>query len=201
VLWAFVPIAILITIVPGAATAMVIGSAMRGGPRTALRMIAGNELGVVAWALLSVAGVSALVAASEIAFTALKIGGAVVLFYLGVKSFFAARRGQEPLAEEPAAPRRSFRAGFVTAMANPKLVVFFVALFPQFVPARSAVVPATLLMTALVVIFDFAWYFTLAVLVHRAKGVLLRTAVAQRIEQAMGAVLIGLGVRVALERR
>jgi len=80
-------------------------------------------------------------------------------------------------------------------------IVFFVALFPQFVPARSAVLPATLLMTALVVAFDFAWYMTLAVLVSRAKRAILRTALARRIEQAMGAVLIGLGVRVALERR
>jgi threonine/homoserine/homoserine lactone efflux protein len=198
-LWAFIPIAVLITIVPGAATALVIGSAMRGGYGRALPAIAGNEVGVVAWALLSSAGVSALIIASEIAFTALKIGGALVLAYLGVKSFVAARRGHEPAAHIQ--PGRPFRAGFLTAMANPKLVVFFVALFPQFVPARAAVLPATLLMTALVVVFDLVWYSALAIAVGRAKHVLMRTSLARRIEQAMGAVLIGLGVRVALERR
>jgi threonine/homoserine/homoserine lactone efflux protein len=194
-LWAFVPIAALVTIVPGAATALVIGSAVRG----ALPAIVGNEVGVVTWALLSAAGVSALVTASEIAFTALKIGGAVTLVALGVRSFLAARRGQ-PLEAAPATGS-PLRGGFLTAMANPKLMVFFVALFPQFVPARTSVLPATLLMTALLVAFDLVWYSVLALAVGRAKGALLRTSAARRMEQAMGAVLVGLGVRVALERR
>jgi threonine/homoserine/homoserine lactone efflux protein len=197
-LWAFIPIAALITIVPGAATAMVIGTAMRGGFRRALPTIAGNEAGVFSWALLSAAGVSALIAASEIAFTVLKIGGAIVLAYMGIRSFVHARQGHEP-APLPAA--RPLRSGFLCAMANPKLPVFFVALFPQFVPARASVLPATLLMATLVVVFDLVWYSTLALAVSRAKDALLRTSAARRIEQVMGAVLIGLGVRVALERR
>jgi threonine/homoserine/homoserine lactone efflux protein len=197
-LWAFIPIAALITIVPGAGTAMVIGTAMRGGFKRAFAAIAGNEAGVVSWALMSAAGVSALIAASEIAFTALKIGGAVVLAYMGIRALVHARR-DNPIAPLPAA--RPFRSGFLCAMANPKLPVFFVALFPQFVPARASVLPATALMAALVVVFDLVWYSTLALAVSRAKDALLRTSAARRIEQAMGAVLIGLGVRVALERR
>ena len=63
-LWAFIPIAALVTITPGAATAMVIRSALRGGWRDGVRTIAGNSIGVIAWALLSIAGISALVAAS-----------------------------------------------------------------------------------------------------------------------------------------
>ena len=70
---AFLPIAALVTITPGAATAMVIRSAMRGGWRAGVRTIAGNSIGVVVWALLSIAGISALVAASEVAFLVLKL--------------------------------------------------------------------------------------------------------------------------------
>ena len=198
-LWAFVPIAALVTIVPGAATALVVASAIRGGYPRALRAIIGNETGVIAWALLSAAGVSALVLASEIAFTALKVGGAIVLVVRGGRSFLAARRGHE-LAAAPA-EGSPLRSGFLTAMANPKLMVFFVALFPQFLPARTAVLPATLLMSALLVVFDLIWYSALALAVGRAKGALLRSGAVRRIAQAMGAVLIGLGVRVALERR
>src|ERR1700742_1246497 len=81
-LWTFLPIAVLVTVTPGAATAMVVRSAMRGGWRAGVLTIAGNSIGVIAWALLSIAGISALVAASEVAFVALKVTGGVVLVWL-----------------------------------------------------------------------------------------------------------------------
>jgi threonine/homoserine/homoserine lactone efflux protein len=62
-LWAFVPIAALVTITPGASTAMIVRHALRGGARAGLLTIAGNSIGVITWALLSVLGISALVAA------------------------------------------------------------------------------------------------------------------------------------------
>jgi threonine/homoserine/homoserine lactone efflux protein len=79
--------------------------------------------------------------------------------------------------------------------------VFFVALFPQFVDDRGAVLPTTLLMAALIVAFDFAWYTGLAVAVSRAKREVMRSRVAAWVERTTGAVLIGLGVRVAFEQR
>src|SRR4051794_4627069 len=126
-LWAFLPIAVLVTVTPGAATAMVVRSAMRGGWRAGVRTIAGNSIGVVSWALLSIAGISALVAASEVAFVTLKVSGACVLVYLGVQSI--RRAGREAPAERRGRP---FRDGLMTSLANPKLAVFFIALFPQF---------------------------------------------------------------------
>src|SRR3954447_2006154 len=85
-LWAFLPIAVVVTVTPGAATAMVVRSAMRGGTRAGVLTIAGNSIGVIAWALLSIGGISALVAASEVAFVLLKLAGAAVLIWLGVQS-------------------------------------------------------------------------------------------------------------------
>src|SRR4051794_30140669 len=97
-LWAFLPVAALVTITPGAATAMVIRSAMRGGWQAGVRTIAGNSIGVVTWALLSIAGISALVAASEVAFVALKLTGALVLVWLGIQSLRRAGAPAEALA-------------------------------------------------------------------------------------------------------
>jgi threonine/homoserine/homoserine lactone efflux protein len=193
VLWAFIPIAALVTITPGAATAMVVRSAMRDGWRAGVLTIAGNSIGVIAWALLSIAGISALIAASEIAFLALKITGACVLIWLGIQ---ALRGGHVDVAQ----PRRgrAFRDGLVTSLANPKLAVFFVALFPQFVGERGDVLPTTLLMAAMIVCFDFCWYTTLAVLASRAKAGFMRSRAGRRLERLTGGVLIALGVRVAL---
>ena len=114
---------------------------MRGGWQAGVRTIAGNSIGVVAWALLSIAGISALVAASEVAFVALKVTGALVLVWLGIQSF---RRAGAPEAAARAAPRPGVPRRPVTSLANPKLAVFFVALFPQFVGERGDVLPTTL---------------------------------------------------------
>ena len=195
-LWAFVPIAVVVTITPGAATAMIIRSAMRGGWKAGVRTIAGNSIGVVVWALLSIAGISALVAASEVAFLALKVTGALVLVWMGIQSF--RRAGAAEVVVEPRRAR-AFRDGLITSLANPKLAVFFIALFPQFVGERGDVLPTTLAMAAMIVLFDFCWYSTLAVLASRAKAGFMRSAAGRRLERATGGVLIALGVRVALD--
>jgi threonine/homoserine/homoserine lactone efflux protein len=202
-LWAFLPIAAVLTITPGPATAMVVRSALRGGLRTALPTMLGNSAGVLAWALLSAAGVSALVAASELAFAALKLTGAAVLVYLGARSLLRGRSALEPSGShaERASRRTAFRDGLATSLANPKLAVFFVALFPQFVSDGAPVLLPALAMAALVVTFDLAWYGTLAVLVDRSRRAIADSRVMRRVEQLSGAVLIGLGVRVALGQR
>jgi threonine/homoserine/homoserine lactone efflux protein len=195
VLWTFVPIAALLTLAPGPGTAMVVRSSLRDGWRSGVLTVVGNELGVVVWALLSVLGVSALVAASEAAFVTLKLIGAAALIWLGVQSL----RGS-PAAQLADVRGGAFRAGLITSVANPKLAVFFVALFPQFVEPGSSVLATTLLMATLLVICDFAWYTSLALMVSRAKSGLMRSRIGRWMERTTGAVLVGLGVRVAVER-
>jgi threonine/homoserine/homoserine lactone efflux protein len=207
VLWAFLPIAALMTVTPGPGTAMIVRSALRGGVRTALATALGNSIGVLTGALLSAIGVSALVAASEVAFAALKLTGAAVLIYLGLGSLAGRRDDGRPALSgtrdgpEPRSKHAAFRDGLATSLANPKLAVFFVALFPQFVSDGSPVLPAALLMAAMIVAMDLAWYSALAMLVDRTRRAFNRSRFARRLERVMGAVLIGVGVRVALEQR
>jgi threonine/homoserine/homoserine lactone efflux protein len=197
-LLAFVPVAALLTVTPGAATAMVVRSAVRGGRRRALLTTIGNSIGVLAWACFAAVGVAAVVAASAEAFTAIKLVGAVVLLVLGLQSLRGKRAAETIAAPAGGAPLRD---GFVTSIANPKLAVFFAALFPQFVPDGASVLVCALLMAALVVAFDLVWYSTLAYLVARARRAFVEGPWLARAERFTGAVLVGLGVRLALERR
>jgi threonine/homoserine/homoserine lactone efflux protein len=197
-LLAFVPVAALLTLTPGAATAMVVRSAVRGGQRRALQTTIGNSIGVLTWACFAAIGIAAVVAASAEAFTAIKLVGAVVLLVLGVQSLRAKRAAETIAAPAGGAPLRD---GFVTSIANPKLAVFFAALFPQFVPDGASVLGCALLMAALVVAFDLVWYSTLAYLVARARRAFVEGPWLARVERFTGAVLVGLGVRLALERR
>jgi threonine/homoserine/homoserine lactone efflux protein len=193
---AFVPVALLVTITPGPATAMVVRSAAISGRRHALVCTAGNSIGVLAWAVLAAAGLAALVATSAEVFTVVKLAGAVVLVVIGVQSLRG--RARDPRSASGA---RALRDGLVTSVSNPKLAVFYVALFPQFVPAGAPVLPSALLMAATIVAFDLVWYSALAYGVTRARRAFLDGPWARRVERLTGAVLVGLGLRLALERR
>jgi threonine/homoserine/homoserine lactone efflux protein len=177
---------------------MIVRSAVRGGQRRALMTTIGNSIGVLAWACFAAVGIAAIVAASAEAFTAMKLVGAVVLLVLGVQSL-RGKRAEETIAAPPGgAPLRD---GLLTSIANPKLAVFFAALFPQFVPDGASVLWSALLMAAMIVTFDLAWYSTLAYLVARARRAFVEGPWLARAERLTGAVLVGLGVRLALERR
>jgi threonine/homoserine/homoserine lactone efflux protein len=196
-LWTFLPVAALVTLTPGPATALVVRSAAHGGRRAAFRTVVGNATGVGMWAVLSALGVSALVAASEIAFAGLKVAGVAVLVWLG----WQALRGRPSPRADRGLRRSPLRDGLITSAANPKLAVFFVALFPQFVPQGQPVLPTALVMAACIVAFDFLWYLTLATLVVRAKRAVLGSRLGRWIEQVTGAALLALAGRLALETR
>jgi threonine/homoserine/homoserine lactone efflux protein len=202
----FVLIAVVVSLTPGPATATVIRMSARSGRRTALAAIAGNSLGVLLWATLSAVGVSSLILASRIAYDVLKFGGALVLLTLGVRSLLhSRRRGVEVVAEAAeVSPLRGrglaagWRAGVLTGVANPKLAVFFVALFPQFLDPEAPVLPYALAMALVVVAVDVVWFSTLAIAVDRA-GAVLRPRVNAWLERVAGGVMVALGTRLAME--
>jgi len=88
----------------------------------------------------------------------------------------------------------------VNSLANPKLALFFVALFPQFLAPGAAVLPAALAMAAVIVAFDVLWYGSVALLVDRARRA-VRPRLVAAVEKVTGAVLLGFGVRLAAESR
>ena len=191
-------VAVLVTLTPGPATATVVRSALRGGRRDAFRTTLGNSVGVLFWGCASAVGISALVAASEVAFTALRAGGAIVLVWLGIQSFRHARRDLAPPVPRS---RKAFRDGLVTSLANPKLAVFFVALFPQFIPKGDSVLPTALGMAALIVALDLVWYSIVAFAVTLARGAVAESRWPARLERLTGSVLVGLGLRLAIDAR
>lgn len=199
--WEFLAIAIIVTITPGPGTATILRVAGRDGRRAATSAICGNSLGVMFWGALSAVGVSSLILASQIAYDALRIGGAAVLIVLGVRSVcgredseVARRPGREPRAAS------GWRAGLVTSVSNPKLAAFFVALLPQFLRPGTPVLPIALGMAATIVMFDLVWFSTLAFTVERARKV-LGPRLQHRLERVSGAVMVGFGLKLASETR
>ncbi len=196
----FVLIAVVVTLTPGPGTATIVRVAARDGRRAAMSAILGNSAGVLVWGVLSAVGVSSLILASQVAYDALRIGGAAVLVVLGLRSLLGRRDGEGEHAEASTRGRAGWRAGLATSLSNPKLAVFFVALFPQFLTRGSPVLPYALAMAAVIVSLDVVWYSTLAFAVDRARS-LLRSRVQRGLERMTGAVMVGLGLRLAAEAR
>lgn len=199
---AFIGACVLVAMAPGVSTAVILRQTLRSGRRSGLAATLGNETGILLWGLAAAFGLSAVLLASQLAYDVLRVAGAVTLVVMGAQALWQARReSAAPEVAPVAGNRRAYLAGLGTCAANPKVGVFAMSFLPQFVP-QGANVPLTLLTLALLwVLVDLLWYGVLVWTVARAKDLLGRPAVRRRLEQVSGAVLIGLGVRLAVEGR
>jgi threonine/homoserine/homoserine lactone efflux protein len=200
---------VLITIVPGPDMALVFRQVLLGGTRLAQRTIFGNLSGLVVHAVALAAGLSALLAASAEAYTVVKLAGAVYLVYLGVQTLHASGRAAADTDLEDRAtagrPIPSMRAayvqGLVSTVLNPKPALLFLTYLPQFVDESRAVLPQISFLAGVHILVGLAWMTFYAHLVHRAQRTLRRPDIRRWLERITGVVLVGLGLRVALERR
>jgi len=198
VLPGFLLATLLLAMLPGPATALLIREAVRGDRRRTAAVIAGIEVGIFGWALASALGAAALVAASTLAYAVLRAVGATVLVVLGLQTLWYARRGA---TEKPRPMLRlvGFRGGLLTNLANPKAAVFAFAFYPQFLPHGVNVLGATILLGLVHVCVDVAWYTTLASAVRTLRALFERSAVRRWLERVVGAVLVALGLRLAID--
>jgi threonine/homoserine/homoserine lactone efflux protein len=190
---AFLAVAVVVICTPGPDTALTIRNTLLAGRRAGVSTAAGVSVGQATWTVATAAGVSALLAASEPAFLALKLAGAAYLVLLGVQSLLAALRGGE--APRPERPRRlpAFRQGLISNLGNPKMAAFFLALLPQFGSSFGRLLALGLVFC----LMTLAWLTAYAVVVARAGELLRRSRVRRTLEAATGAVLVALGFRVA----
>jgi threonine/homoserine/homoserine lactone efflux protein len=150
---------------------------------------------------------AALLRASEPAFVALKIVGSVYLVSLGARSLWDALRRTDadgsPQGNGSArtSSRASLRDGLICNLGNPKIAVFFTSFLPQFVSARHSTFLALLVLGLLFGALGLVWLTAYSFLVARAGDLLRRSGIRRALDGLTGAVLVGLGVRLALERR
>ena len=198
VLPAFLVAVVLICASPGPAMALVLRRAALRGTKASVPTVLGLETGLYLWALAAGAGLAAVVAASQAAYLVLRVVGAAVLLYLGVRALWGAWRGAGP-ANEPEARSRggAFAEGLLVMLANPKAAVFMFAFYPQFVPDHGPVLAWTALLAAVQVVVETALYLGLAAMVGRASGWFRRPRVRRRLDAVTGGVLVALGLRVA----
>lgn len=204
-LWAFTGIVALLTITPGADTMLVVRNVLARGPQAGLFAALGVCAGLFFHAACSALGLSLILAQSAMAFTVVKWLGALYLIYLGVQSLLAARHaGTLPgvVAAQAARPAwRSFGEGIVTNVLNPKVAVFYLAFLPQFIAPGDPVLLRSLTMAGIHFLLGIVWLSLVTLLLRSFRSLLLQPRARQILESVTGLLLIGFGIRLALEHR
>jgi threonine/homoserine/homoserine lactone efflux protein len=199
---AFLGVSLLVICTPGQDTALTIRNTLLGDRATGAATACGVSAGQATWTIATSAGLAVVLMASAPLFFAIRLAGAAYLVYLGARSLL---RAAHPVHDEAARKtglevraRSAFLQGYLSNLSNAKMVAFFVGLLPPFAGPH----PSFLLLLALGLNFSIltlGWLVAYATAVERVGLWLRRTPVRRALDAALGAVLVGLGLRVGSE--
>ncbi len=204
-LWLFVLSGLLLNITPGPDTLYIVGRSSAQGWRAGAIAALGIGSGALVHVCAATLGLSAILAASATAFTAVKIIGAAYLLYVGISLILAKTPSQSPSVpadHRPTSLRGIFFQGFLTNVLNPKVALFFLAFLPQFVASDAPSKPLAFLVLGM--IFDFTgtlWNLTVAWSTARISTRLAASAGFKTwFNRCVGSVFVYVGIRLALAR-
>jgi threonine/homoserine/homoserine lactone efflux protein len=187
---------VLIILLPGPDTLVVVRNLVRGGRRTGLRAVLGVLSGLTVWVATAALGLSAVLRASHDAYLGLRIGGAIYLIYIGVRSLWT--RGETAVSRRRLVGT-GYTAGLLTDLLNPKVGVFFVTFLPGFVPHGYSVGWTSLLFGVIFVVLTAIYFGILLIASEPVMRWMATAQIRRRMDRGTAVVLIGFGVRLALE--
>ena len=207
-LWAYVGLAAILTVTPGADTALVVRSTLTRGPSAALFTVFGISLGLLIHSVASALGLSLIVSRSAAAFDFIKLGGALYLCWLGLQSLWSAYKGHEQsafLSTETGRVGQSkwlaFSEGLLTNLLNPKVALFYLTFLPQFITPEGSALRQSVFLALIHIAMGLVWLSAFAIFLDKVSMFLLRQTVRRKLEAITGSLLIALGVRLAVQPR
>ena len=193
-LLAFALAGAVLIVLPGPDTMLMLRAISVSGRLGGVRTAAGILTGLTVWIASAAIGLAALLKASEVGYTALRIVGGIYLVTIGIQAL----RSRGAL-DRKGILGTGYTAGLACNLFNPKVGVFFVTFLPGFVPSGSDVGSTSLLFGGVFLLESIAYFALLLFAVHRLTSWLRSDVVRRRIERASGVVLIGFGIRLATE--
>jgi threonine/homoserine/homoserine lactone efflux protein len=199
----FLAFAVLLVLIPGPDFAVVTANTLSGGRRRGLWSGAGVASSNAAQGGAAAAGLGALIVSAQPVFQAIKWAGVAYLLYLGVQAFRSAVAGRYSDADSvdqraPGAAVGGWRQGFLSNITNPKVLIFYLSVLPQFI-APGAGLTALLVLALSHAVLSLAYLAALAVGLHRLRRVLSRRRIRRALDAATGMAFVGFGARVATE--
>jgi threonine/homoserine/homoserine lactone efflux protein len=197
----FVVMSILLIILPGPDTAIATNNTLTVGKAGGFKTIIGTCCALMIHTLAAVVGLSAIIVKSALVFSIFKYVGAVYLVYLGIKTLWALKIKQAEVTVENKYKNKScFKQGFLTNLLNPKVAVFFLTFLPQFVDSGSNTFVPFLLMGMTYTVLTAIWFIFYVYLLNQISAFMKRPRTQVVFEGLTGTVLIGFGVKLALEK-
>lgn len=204
----FLGLCLVMTLTPGLDTAMVMRNALRRGPAAGVLTAFGCALGLFVHAAAVALGLAAILLRSALVFEVVRWIGAAVLVVIGGLSLRAAITGRGIEAPDLDAEtvrtshRSSFAQGLLTNLTNPKATLFFLSALPQFVNPGSSTqaLPQAMTLAVIAATFSAVGLSLVGLLAGKARRWLASVRTHRIQEGVMGAVLVGLGIKVALDR-
>jgi RhtB (resistance to homoserine/threonine) family protein len=187
----YVAAVLILTVTPGPSVLMCVSTSVNLGARKALIASLGSTTAIVSIMVLSAIGLGTALAASEALFTAIKWLGAAYLAYLGITSFFSSASDIAVSGSvESSTSERLFAQGFLVGASNPKALLFFGALFPQFIDPSAPQAPQFLILGVTFIVFELLWLTLYALLASKAKHWLQQPRRARLFNRTTGVVFL-----------
>jgi threonine/homoserine/homoserine lactone efflux protein len=202
-LWVYYTLAVLVlTASPGPSSLLCMTKGVTAGWRSAAITALGSLTAITCIMTLSFTGLGVVIASSEWVFSLIKWAGAAYLIYLGVLCLMSKQESYTKAKEESQTATRShYLSGFIVGASNPKAIVFFTALFPQFIATDAPLMPQYLIFASTFVVMELSWLLFYAYLGARSSNWLLAKGRAKLFNRLTGGVFIGAGALLSFTNR
>lgn len=205
-LWVFAAASFLLIILPGPDTAIATKNTLSMGRKGGLKTVLGTCCAVLIHTTAAIAGLSAIIVKSAFLFSIFKYAGSAYLVYLGIKNLMALRH-QEPEEEGPESIEEKcnsqycFKQGFFTNLLNLNVAIFFLTFLPQFVDPGKAAFLSFLALGITYCLLKAAWYVSYVYMLDAISNFMKKPRIRAVFEGIISTVLIGFGVKLALEMK
>jgi len=200
-LFAFSLAALLLTLTPGLDTALILRTACAEGGKKAFHAALGIDAGCFIWGALVALGLGALLAVSEMAYTVLKVCGAVYLSWLGLQLLIRPRSSFSDGDDNNVSQGSWFIRGMLGNVLNPKMGIFYVSFLPQFVPAGHSPLIWTFILVSIHVAIGTIWSITLILSTHFASAVLKKSRIVRVMDRATGGLFLCFAAKLAISTK
>ncbi|MBG9447352.1 LysE family translocator [Cytobacillus firmus] len=200
----FLILSLFVVMSPGIDTALITKRTISDGRTDGYKMGLGITAGSLVHTFAAAFGLSAILMQSAAAFEVIKYAGAVYLIYLGLSSFISLKRKKNSDIETEVKSdmkKSAFKQGLLSNVLNPKVAMFFLTFLPQFVKAGENAQQQLIIMGIIYTLLSIFWFFLYVYFINYMREWLMSPKVQRVMDKATGVVLIGFGLKLALDKQ
>ena len=206
-IWMFTAVALMIVMVPGVDSLLVLKNTMVHGKKAGFFTMVGIVVALFVWTTLAVLGLATIIAKSMVVFLVIKYAGAAYLVYLGIQSWHAKAQNmslQEVTTLEGHAIKNvslsCMTQGITTDLLNPKTLLLYVTLMPQFIQPDFNVNSQLIVLAGILIVLSIAWLGIVILIINGVRKWFMKPTVQSVFNKITGVLLVGIGVRIATEK-